>query len=383
MSPRDGDALLIEPWARAGLRELPEDVGVSREAGLDIRFALPTGQTFMRGLVQQLLHEITSMLDEVGRRGLLEWDSRVVYVHPAVVSCGVDWYLSRMTSQGRPPPASPESWKPLVHASTTTRRGAAELATADEAATGTSGQLLITAAGLRALWDQRHSLLGHTHDADYAALDHDHDTLYEPSPHTLPVASTTVAGGVELATAEEAVAGTDTERAVTPHAASGPVGEKVSGKGPPGLQGSQGSKGRTGDRGLTGSTGPKGPTGDTGPKGSTGDKGPTGDNGPQGKSGDPGPPGRTNYRRALGHLGITEIGLENYSLTPPSGGRDGDTFVVSGSFTQAFKIDEDAGRPFFEYEERSFSVRHTRSGGSWGGGSTSGNFPVTPYIDLT
>ena len=370
---------MIEPWARAGLRELPEDVGVSRQAGLDIRFALPTGKTFMRGLVQQLLHEITSMLDEVGRRGLLEWDSRVVYVHPAVVSCGVDWYLSRMTGQGSPPPASPESWTPLVHASTTTRRGAAELATAGEAATGTSGQLLITAAGLRALWDQRHILLGHTHDADYAALDHGHDTQYEPSPHTLPVAGTTVAGGVELATAEEAVAGTDTERAVTPHAASGPVGDKVSGKGPPGLQGPQGPKGPTGDQGLTGATGPKGPAGDTGPKGSAGDKGPTGDTGTKGPTGEAGPPGRTDYRRSLGHLGSTDTGLASYSLSPPSGGRDGDTFVVYASFTQAFFVDEmDNGT--FRYETRSFIVRHTRSAGSWGSGTSSGDFPVIPYI---
>ena len=380
MSPRDGDALLIEPWAGTGLRKLPEDVGASRDVGLDIRFALPTGQTFMRGLVQQLLHEITSMLAEVGRRGLLDWDSRVVYVHPAVVSCGVDWYLSRMTSRGSPPPASPESWTPLVHASTTTRRGAAELATADEAATGTSGQLLLTAAGLRALWDQRHSLLGHTHDADYAALDHDHDTQYEPSPHTLPVASTTVAGGVELATAEEAVAGTDIERAVTPYAASAPVGGKVSGKGPRGPRGPRGLKGPTGDRGLTGSTGPKGPAGDTGPKGSAGDKGPTGDTGPKGATGDMGPPGRTDYRRALGHLGSTDTGLKNYSLTPPSGGRDDDTFVVSATFTQAYLMEE-GYQDLLEYRSRSFSVSHTRSGGAWGSGSTRGNFPVISYID--
>ena len=378
MSPRDADALLIEPWARAGLRKLPEDVGVSRDAGLNIRFALPTGQTFMRGLVQQLLHEITSMLDEVGRRGLLEWDSRVVYLHPAVVACGTDWYLSRMTSQGSPPPSSPGSWTPLVHASTTTRRGAAELATAGEAATGTSGQLLLTAAGLRALWDQRHSLLGHTHDAGYAALGHDHDTLYELSPHTLPVASTTVAGGVELATAEEAVAGTDTGRAVTPHAASAPVGDKMNGKGPPGLQGPQGPKGPTGDRGLTGSTGPKGPAGDTGPKGSAGDKGPTGDTGPRGATGDRGPPGRTGYTRSLGNLGSTDTGIASYSLSPPGGGRDGDTFYVSGSFTQAFLVDESEENLL--YESRSFSVSHTRSGGSWGSGSSSGDFPVTPYI---
>ncbi len=383
MSPRDADALLIEPWARAGLRELPEDVGVSRDVGLDIRFALPTGQTFMRGLVQQLLHEITSMLDEVGRGGLLEWDSRVVYVHPAVVACGVDWYLSRMTSQGSPPPASPESWTPLVHASTTTRRGAAELATASEATTGTSGQLLITAAGLRALWDQRHSLLGHTHDADYAAPGHDHDTQYEPSPHTLPVASTTVVGGVELATAVEVAAGTDTERAVTPHAASGPVGDKVSGKGPRGPQGRRGRKGPVGDRGLTGLMGSGGPS-QVGTKGATGDKGPTGDTGAKGETGDAGPVGKTKYRRQLGHLGTTDnTSFASYSLTPPSGGRDGDKFVVSGSFTQAIKVDDDTGSPFRDYQERSFSVSHTRSGGSWGSGTSSGNFPVIPYIDLT
>ena len=380
MSPRDADALLIEPWADTGLRKLPEDVGASRDVGLDIRFALPTGQTFMRGLVQQLLHEITSMLAEVGRRGLLEWDSRVVYVHPAVVSCGVDWYLSRMTGQGSPPPASPESWTPLVHASTTTRRGAAELATADEATTGTSGQLLLTAAGLGALWDRRHRLLVHTHDADYAALDHDHDTQYEPSPHTLPVASITVAGGVELATAEEAVAGTDTERAVTPHAASGPVGDKVSGKGPPGRQGPRGPKGPTGDQGLTGSTGPKGPAGDTGPKGSTGDKGPTGDTGPKGETGDTGPPGRTDYARELGHLGTTNIGLASYSLSPPGGGRDGDTFYVYGRFTQVIVHDENLQ---LTYEERAFRVRHTRSAGSWDSGTSSGYFPVIPWIDET
>ena len=296
MSPRDGDALLIEPWAETGLRKLPEDMGVSRDVGLDIRFALPTGQTFMRGLVQQLLHEITSMLDEVGRGGLLEWDSRVVYVHPAVVSCGVDWYLSRMTSQGSPPPASPDSWTPLVHASTTTRRGAAELATADEAATGTSGQLLLTAAGLRALWDRRHSLLGHTHDAGYAALDHDHDTQYEPSPHTLPVASTTVAGGVELATAEEAATGTDTGRAVTPAGLQAALDMVTSMPGPHGDPGPVGPVGPKGDRGQPGDTGDDGPpgVGIVGPKGNTGPKGGTGATGLKGDTGAQGPAGGCN-----------------------------------------------------------------------------------------
>ena len=347
MTPRDADALLIEPWAETGLRELPDEVGVSREVGLDIRFALPTGQTFMRALVQQLLHEITSMLDEVGRRGLLEWDSRVVYVHPAVVSCGVDWYLSRMTSQGSPPPTSPESWTPLVHASTTTRGGAAELATTEEATTGTSGQLLITSAGLKALWDQRHSLLGHTHAAAYAALAHDHDTLYEPSPHTLPVASTTVAGGVELAAAEEAVAGTDTERAVTPAGARAAGDARYAlighnhddlysllghdhnsdylliGFSPPTATTTQrgivelatttetttgtdtertitpaGLKAALdlvtsapGPQGDTGPPGPTGPKGNTGPQGDTGPEGPKGDTGPTGAKGDTGPQG--------------------------------------------------------------------------------------------
>ena len=150
-------------------------------------------------------------------------------------------------------------------------------------------------------------------------------------------------------------------------------------RGLPAYKGYQGPKEPTGDKGLTGSAGVQGPAGDTGPKGSTGDKGPTGDTGPKGATGDMGPPGRTDYRRALGHLGSTDTGLKNYSLTPPSGGRDGDTFVVSATFTQAYFVEEDLP----EYRSRSFSVSHTRSGGSWGSGSTSGDFPVIPWIDET
>ena len=136
---------------------------------------------------------------------------------------------------------------------------------------------------------------------------------------------------------------------------------------------------RSGRAAKHGATGPKGPAGDTSPKGPAGDKGPIGDTGPKGKSGDPGPPGRTDYHRALGYLGSTEIGLKNYSLTPPSGGRDSDTFAVSATFTQAYLLEYD----LLEYRSRSFGVSHTRSGGSWGSGSTSGHFPVIPHIDLT
>ena len=187
-----------------------------------------------------------------------------------------------------------------------------------------------------------------------------------------------MAGGVELATAEETIAGTDTERAVTPDAASGPVGDKVSGKGTFGPQGPVGPKGPDGDRGLTGSQGAQGPS-RTGAKGPVGDNGPVGDTGPKGATGNMGPPGQTHYRRQLGYLGNTESGLDSYSLSLPSGGRDGDTFFVGGSFTQAIFCSED----HIEYETRMFSVAHSRSGGSWGSGFSTGDFPVIPWIEET
>ena len=82
---RDSDALLIAKWAATGDVQDPEDTGIDREAGWDATYLQPGGPTLDRALFNELLRELTALGVELNQHGLLEWDSLVSYIHPALV----------------------------------------------------------------------------------------------------------------------------------------------------------------------------------------------------------------------------------------------------------------------------------------------------------
>ncbi len=97
---------------------------------------------------------------------------------------------------------------------TTERRGIIELATNEEAIAGTDSERAITPMTLKAAMNGL--VAGTALNADKLDGLDSTDFALAGHSHTLPIATTSVRGIVELATAAEATAGTDTERAVTP-----------------------------------------------------------------------------------------------------------------------------------------------------------------------
>ena len=89
-TPRDAESLKIAEWADSGDRIDPDDNSLTpvldRDTGWPSSFSDPQGDTPRRQVFNQVLREITGMLVEINRRGgMLPWDSRISYVHPAFV----------------------------------------------------------------------------------------------------------------------------------------------------------------------------------------------------------------------------------------------------------------------------------------------------------
>ena len=102
---RDSDALQIEKWAASGDVATPESQGLTRASGWPVAYSQAgSGKTPEREVVNQLFRELTALAVELNTRGLLEWDSSVSYVHPALV-VGSDGrpYRSVRNSQGVDP----------------------------------------------------------------------------------------------------------------------------------------------------------------------------------------------------------------------------------------------------------------------------------------
>ena len=86
-TPRDNDALQIRKWAATGNVVTPESVGITRAEGWDVQYSTPGGKLPEREVINQLFRELTALGDEVNRRGCgLQWDVRIAYLHPAVVT---------------------------------------------------------------------------------------------------------------------------------------------------------------------------------------------------------------------------------------------------------------------------------------------------------
>lgn len=101
----------------------------------------------------------------------------------------------------------------LVPAASESAAGKVELATTAETTTGTDTARAVTPAGVKAVADTK-AALSHTHAASQVT---DFNTAADARVNALvPAASETGAGKIEIATAAEIQAGTDTTRAVTP-----------------------------------------------------------------------------------------------------------------------------------------------------------------------
>ena len=114
---RDPDALKIGKWAATGDVEDPEDGGIDRSIGWDIRHSQPGGSLPKREHINELHREETALGVEINVHGAgLEWDSSISYEHPALVT-GSDalLYVSVQDSTNVDPVTdSGEShWKPL------------------------------------------------------------------------------------------------------------------------------------------------------------------------------------------------------------------------------------------------------------------------------
>ena len=188
---RDPDALKISKWAATGDVEDPEDGGIDRSIGWDIRHSQPGGSLPKREHINELHREETALGVEINVHGAgLEWDTSISYEHPALVT-GSDalLYVSVQDSTNVDPvnDSDESHWKPLNTPppnASATERGIVELATDAEVATGIDTTKAVTPAGL--------------------------------ASKPLPSASIAQPGIVQLATNAEVAAGTDTQRAVTP-----------------------------------------------------------------------------------------------------------------------------------------------------------------------
>ena len=274
---RDPDSLTIEKWATTGDTRTPEDRGLTRSTGWPADFSQPGGRRPTREIFNRMFLELTAMAVELNSHGLLEWSNRVEYRHPAAVLASDGMvYLSKLASgpnQGGAidPTGSQGStgWRPVadpVPDASTSVKGQVELATPVEAKAGTDTQRAVTPAGLAARTpDASTSVKGQVELATPVEAKAGTDTQRAVTPAGLaartpdastsvkgqvelatthgegavagrrwratdtrsvrsrpaglaartPDASTSVKGQVELATTTEAVAGTDTERAVT------------------------------------------------------------------------------------------------------------------------------------------------------------------------
>ena len=190
---RDPDSLTIEKWATTGDVRTPEDRGLNEAVGWPADFSQVGGRRPTRELFNWLFRVLTAMAVELNSHGLLEWSNQVDYQHPAAVLASDGMvYLSKLASG----PNQGGAIDPTGSQGSTRWRPVAD--PVQDASTSVKGQVeLATAAEVVAGTDTQRAVTS----AGLAAR--------------TPNASTTVKGQVELATAAEAVAGTDTQRAVT------------------------------------------------------------------------------------------------------------------------------------------------------------------------
>ena len=227
------DGLLIRVWAstpEAGTLDTPEDQGLTRAVGWGARYKVdlyPQLEVF-----NQLYHELTTFAVDVENHGVLEWDAEGTYVHPAICygSDGV-LYKSVQDSGGSNTVQDPTAdtggtyWGALIPSGL-------EVATSGQVEAGSSVELIVTPGRLlaalfkgnvNARWRATAARYGLVRVGSLAEIQGGNadrivtgETLVSFLNAAVPNASTTTRGKVELATAAEARASSDSSRAVTP-----------------------------------------------------------------------------------------------------------------------------------------------------------------------
>ena len=154
---RDIDGLAIEKWARASgaLVESYATAGITPTDGLPAEYGVDTYLTIET--FNNLWRQITALGSEVAQRGILEWDTRQTYEHPAwVVGSDNKLYGSVQSSTAQDPTtdSSDTYWKlfaPTVALRSTDQRGIVNIASEVQALRGANSLAAITPAGLAAL----------------------------------------------------------------------------------------------------------------------------------------------------------------------------------------------------------------------------------------
>lgn len=113
---RQAEPKKIRSWARDGDRTDPETVGIDREDGWGPVYEQVGGSQPERTVFNQVLHEICELVLAKMTAGILSWDARVNYRHPAFTDHMGTLYVSTQNSgpaTGRTEaPSSGVSWKP-------------------------------------------------------------------------------------------------------------------------------------------------------------------------------------------------------------------------------------------------------------------------------
>ena len=163
MTTRDSDALKNEKWAASGSDGITT-AGLTRSTGWPQSYSQTGGNNPEREVVNQLFREVTVLVVEINKSGILAWDTSISYLHPAyVVGSDNRLYVSVRNNNGiNPTTDSNESdWKPVIATTdgtidapapppdaSSTVKGIVELATATETQTGTDNGRAVTPAGL-------------------------------------------------------------------------------------------------------------------------------------------------------------------------------------------------------------------------------------------
>ena len=102
--PRDADGVGIQKWASSGDTATPESQGLTQAAGWTPSYSASGGDTPQREVFNWQELRATAFMRDVEEHGLLEWDTGLAYVHPALVM-GSDGlvYLSVQNSTGQDP----------------------------------------------------------------------------------------------------------------------------------------------------------------------------------------------------------------------------------------------------------------------------------------
>ena len=148
----------IEPDDAVALSPGPALV---RRSGWPESFSATDGPGPRREVFNQIFREITGMLVELNQHGLLEWDERFNYMHPAAVLHNGNVYLSSQDSSNQNPASSTGFWRIVT-----------EFATAAEAREGSDNTKLMTPMRVR------ESLYVSPILGDYAELDDTNHPAY-------------------------------------------------------------------------------------------------------------------------------------------------------------------------------------------------------------